>query len=165
MNKTVSKISAGSIPNTKKVFHSHKIYATQRLVRFNEMEYNVPIEAYNEVFKAITKTIESKKFNVHFPIENRVVKGDDIYLSPAYQRDSAYIACHVYNKKDYKPFFKAMEDIFKANDGRPHWGKMHSLTHQDIKERYPKFEDFQKHRTEQDPNGLFLNDYLKSLFI
>ena len=164
MNKTVSKISAGSIPNTKKVFHSHKIYATQRLVRFNEMEYNVPIEAHNEVFKAITKTIESKKFNVHFPIENRVVKGDDMYLSPAYQRDSAYIACHVYNKKDYKPFFKAMEDIFKANDGRPHWGKMHTLTHQDIKERYPKFEDFQKHQTEQDPNGLFLNDYLKSLF-
>ncbi len=164
MNKTVSKISASSIPNSRKVFHSHKIYASARLVRFNEMEYNVPIEAHNEVFRAITKMIESKKFNVHFPIENRVVKGDDMYLSPAYQRDSAYIACHVYNKKDYKPFFKAMEDIFKANDGRPHWGKMHTLKYQDFQERYPKFEAFQKHRAEQDPNGLFLNDYLKGLF-
>jgi FAD-linked oxidoreductase len=163
-NKAVSKISADSIPNTRKVFHSHKIYATQRLVRFNEMEYNVPIEAHGEVLKEIVKTIEGKKFNVHFPVENRVVRKDDIYLSPAYGRDSAYLACHVYNKKDYQPFFKAMEAIFKTYDGRPHWGKLHTLTHQDLVERYPKFEDFQKHRKAHDPNHIFMNAYLERLF-
>ena len=164
MNKRVSKISVGSIPSSRKVFHSHKIYATQRLVRFNEMEYNLPLEAHSTVLKELIKTIESNHFKVHFPIENRVVAKDDAYLSPAYGRDSAYIACHVYNKKDYKPFFKAMEDIFKAHDGRPHWGKMHTLVAKDFAERYPKFADFQRHRMEQDPNGVFLNDYLKSLF-
>ena len=165
LNKAVSKISAGSIPNTRKVYHSHKVYATQRLVRFNEMEYNVPIEAHQEVLKEMIKTIEHRNFDIHFPIENRVVAQDDIYLSPAYGRDSAYIACHAYNKKDFRPFFKAMEDILKAHDGRPHWGKMHTLTATDFAQRYPMFEAFQQHRKEQDPEGIFLNEYLQQILV
>lgn len=165
LNKPVASISASSIPNTRKVFHSHKVYATQRLVRFNEMEYNVPLEAHGDVFREITRTISQGKFNVHFPIENRVVKRDDMILSPAYHRDSAYIACHVYHKKDYKVFFKALEDIFKAHGGRPHWGKMHTLKAKDFAERYPRFEDFLRHRKEQDPDGIFLNDYLQEILI
>jgi FAD-linked oxidoreductase len=162
-NKIVSKISAATIPNLTKVFHSHKIYATQRLVRFNEMEYNVPLEAHESVLKEMIKTVESKKFDVHFPIENRVVKGDDIYLSPAYGRDAAYIACHVYNKKDHRPYFKAMEEILLAHDGRPHWGKMHTLTANDFSKKYPKWADFQAQRKAQDPSSLFQNDYLNEV--
>ena len=94
-NVAVSKITASSASDVKKVYYSHKIYATQRLVKFKEMEYNVPKEAYEAVFKEVVKTVNSKKFNIHFPIENRFVKGDDILMSPAYGRDSAYIACHV----------------------------------------------------------------------
>lgn len=165
MNKSIAKLSAAAIPNTRKVYHAHKVYATQRLVRFNEMEYNVPVEAHNEVLKEMIKTIERSNFHVHFPIENRVVAKDDAYLSPAYERNSAYIACHVYNKKDYRPFFKAMESILKAYEGRPHWGKMHTLGAKDLAERYPKFETFQKHRQAQDPDGIFLNDYLKQILI
>ncbi|MFK7906376.1 MAG: D-arabinono-1,4-lactone oxidase, partial [Chitinophagales bacterium] len=156
-NKRISKISASSVPDVRKVFYSHKVYATQRLVRFNEMEYNVPLEAYGDVFKEVIRTVETGNFAVHFPIESRVVKGDDVYLSPAYGRDSAYIACHVYNKKDYKPYFKALEDIFLAHGGRPHWGKMHTLEKPEIAARYPMFEAFSQHRREQDPEGLFLN--------
>lgn len=163
LNKSVAKISAASIPDVRKVYHSHKVYATQRLVRFHEMEYNIPLEAHEAVFKEITATIRKHNFNVHFPIENRVVKADDVYLSPAYERDSAYIACHVYHKKDCKPYFTALEAIFLAHGGRPHWGKMHSLEAAQLAERYPMFERFQQHRAEQDPEGVFLNDYLRGL--
>jgi FAD/FMN-containing dehydrogenase len=162
-NQTVCNISAALIPTVRKVYHSHKVYATTRLVRFNEMEYNVPLDAFEEVFKEMKKTITHRKFNIHFPIEHRVVKADDIYLSPAYNRDSAYIACHVYNKKDFKPYFKALEEIFLAHGGRPHWGKMHTLNVEQVKAKYPKFDDFKKHQNKQDPNGLFLNGYLKNL--
>ncbi|MEM6800432.1 MAG: D-arabinono-1,4-lactone oxidase [Bacteroidota bacterium] len=162
-NKTVAKISVGSIPNLKKVKHSHKVYATKRLVRFNEMEYNIPAEAHEEVLKEVMKIASSGKYPVHFPIENRFVKGDDIYLSPASGRDSAYIACHMYNKKDCKPYFAALEDVFKAYEGRPHWGKMNSFNRDDIEVAYPQFDRFLKHRKEQDPEGIFLNAYLEGL--
>ncbi|CAM1345153.1 D-arabinono-1,4-lactone oxidase [Tenacibaculum amylolyticum] len=162
-NRLVSKITAASISNVKKVYHSHKVYATQRLVKFNEMEYNIPAEAYEDVFKDVQKIVNSKKYNIHFPIENRWVKGDDIHMSPAYGRDSAYIACHVYNKKEYKTYFADLEKVFKAYDGRPHWGKLNTFTTEDIIEKYPKFEVFLKNRKEQDPENIFINPYLEKL--
>ncbi len=163
-NKWVSDFSAKAVGRSRKVYQSHKVYATPRLVKFNEMEYNVPMEAYEEVMKEIVKCISKNKFPVHFPIENRFVKQDDIYLSPAYGRNSAYIACHVYYKKPYKAYFKALEDIFKSFDGRPHWGKLHTLNTKDLQERYPKYTTFLKCREEQDPDEIFISPYLKSLF-
>jgi FAD-linked oxidoreductase len=162
-NKTVANITAASISSVKKVFHSHKVYTTQRLVKFHEMEYNIPADAYNDAFKDIKKLVNTKKFNVHFPIENRWVKGDDVYISPAYERDSAYIACHMYNKKDSKAYFTALEKIFKAYNGRPHWGKMNNFTTEDIVNSYPKFDTFMTLRKQHDPQNIFVNPYIKNL--
>ncbi|MEE3999959.1 D-arabinono-1,4-lactone oxidase [Tenacibaculum sp. FZY0031] len=162
-NKTVANITAASISNVKKVYHSHKVYATQRMVKFHEMEYNIPAEAYQDVFKDVQKIVNSKKFNIHFPIENRWVKGDDVYMSPAYNRDSAYIACHVYNKKDSRAYFAALEEVFKAYGGRPHWGKMNTFNTEDIIRMYPKFTHFMTFRKEHDPENIFVNPYLQKL--
>ena len=163
LNRSVAQISVSSIPTVRKVYHSHKVYATQRLVRFNEMEYNIPLEAHETVFREITRTINKGNYHIHFPIENRVVKGDDIMLSPAYGRDSAYIACHVYHKKEWKPFFRDMEAIFLAHGGRPHWGKIHFLQAEQLAERYPLFEDFRNQRQRHDPDGIFMNEYLREV--
>jgi FAD-linked oxidoreductase len=162
-NKTVANVTAASISNVKKVYHSHKVYATQRMVKFHEMEYNIPAETYQDVFKDVQKIVNSKKFNIHFPIENRWVKGDDVFMSPAYGRDSAYIACHVYNKKDSNAYFTALEEVFKAYDGRPHWGKMNTFTTDDIARMYPKFTDFMTFRKEHDSENIFVNPYLQKL--
>lgn len=163
-NEFVSKMTANSATNVRKVYYSHKIYATQRMVKFREMEYNVPADAYDAVIKEVMKTVNSRKFNIHFPIENRWVKKDDILMSPAYGRDSAYIACHVYAKKDCQPYFDALEEIFMAYGGRPHWGKMNQLTPERIGELYPEFATFMKHRRAQDPDGVFISPYLEQLF-
>ena len=163
-NKRISKLSAASITNTTKIYHSHKIYATQRYVKFNEMEYSVPMEAQQEVLLEIKRVFDKSKFNIHFPIENRIVKSDDIYLSPSYQRNAAFIACHAYSKKDPLPYFKVLEEIFRAYDGRPHWGKMHFLNAKDVENLYPMYDTFLKYRQLHDPMQLFLNPYLKNLF-
>ena len=133
------------------------------VIRCFTAEYNIPAEVHGEVIQEVMKVASSGKYPVHFPIENRFVKADDIYMSPAYGRDSAYIACHMYNKKDCKPYFKELEDIFKSYGGRPHWGKMNTFTTEDVRNAYPEFETFLKHRKEQDPEGVFLNDYLRGL--
>lgn len=163
LNERVAKISAAAIAPVRKVFASHKVYATQRLVKFNEMEYSVPIAAQREVLHDIRRLFERKRFPIHFPIENRVVRQDDIYLSPAQGRDSAYIACHAYAKKDPLPYFSALEEIFQAYEGRPHWGKMNTFSQEQAAIAYPYFENFKRHQKEQDPEGLFLNDYLAKL--
>ncbi|MGB1241772.1 MAG: D-arabinono-1,4-lactone oxidase [Chitinophagales bacterium] len=163
-NAWVANFGASTISNFDKVYHSHKIYATERLVKFHEMEYNIPIEAHKDVLKEVIRTFKNQKFPINFPIENRFVKGDNMYLSPAYGRHSAYIAFHTYHKKDPLPFFKVMEDICRAYNGRPHWGKMNTLTAKDVHDLYPKFDVFLKHQAKQDPEGIFVSPYFRELF-
>jgi hypothetical protein len=156
---------AKTVPTLEKRNHSHKVFATMRIVKFTEMEYNVPAEVYHDVMKEVMKEINTEKYQIHFPIENRWVKGDDIYVSPAFGRDSAYIACHVYHKKDNTPYFKAMETIFRAYGGRPHWGKLNTLNAMDVVDIYPEFQTFDNFRKQHDPNDLFLNPYLSKIFV
>lgn len=160
----LSSFAANTTEHHQKINYSHQVFSTPRMVKFNEMEYNVPLEAYPEVKSELVRWVNKNNMDVLFPIENRFVKGDDICLSPAYLRDSAYIAVHVYHKKDFKAYFNAIEDIFQSFDGRPHWGKKHSLTYDTLLKRYPLFSEFLKIRAKQDPNQIFISTYLQSLF-
>ncbi|MEM9823873.1 MAG: D-arabinono-1,4-lactone oxidase [Bacteroidota bacterium] len=54
--------------------------------------------------------------------------------------------------------------MFKAYDGRPHWGKMHTRTATDFAELYPQFSAFTDQMAQQDPQGLFRTPYLQSIF-
>ncbi|MDP1746945.1 MAG: D-arabinono-1,4-lactone oxidase, partial [Bacteroidota bacterium] len=163
--KRVSKISAGAVSTGVDINYSTRIYATPRLVKFQEMEYNLPAEKAVEALNEMRDCINAANFKVHFPIEVRFVKADDMYLSPAYQRDSVYIAVHMYKGMEYKTYFDAMETIFKKYNGRPHWGKMHTRTAKELSQLYPMWNKFQEIRNELDPKGLFMNDYLKKLMV
>jgi len=68
-------------------------------------------------------------------------------------------------ERDWRPVFEAAEAIFRTFDGRPHWGKLHSLRAADVAALYPRFDDFRSARTTLDPSGVFLNDYLRRLLV
>jgi FAD-linked oxidoreductase len=162
--KSVANISGQAIANVDETDYSHRLYTTPRLVRFNEMEYNIPMEYTSEVISEIQQCINEKQFKVHFPIECRFVHADDIWLSPAYQRASTYIAVHMYCGMPYREYFYHIEEIFKRYQGRPHWGKLHTRTASELAELYPHWDDFLRVRASLDPQGVFLNDYLRELF-
>ena len=103
--------------------HSYQICATDRNVRFNEMEYHLPIDVGLKALDVIKQTIERDFPEVFFPFECRFVKGDECWLSPFYKRDSISIAVHRYFEEDHQPLFAAIEPIFQKYGGRPHWGK------------------------------------------
>lgn len=140
---------------------SHEIFGNLRDIRFNEMEYTVPAEVGPQCLREILQTIKKQNIPVVFPIEARYIKGDDVWLSPFYQRDGFSISCHNFHDKDYKKYFAAIEPIFWKYDGRPHWGKIHTLSAKEFAGRYERFNDFLKIRQELDPQGRFLNDHLR----
>lgn len=146
------------------VENSWKNFASERNVRFNEMEYHLPREHGMTALREIRTALESQHPEVFFPIEVRFVKGDDIWLSPFYQRDSCSIAVHRYFEEDFQPYFKTIEPIFRKYQGRPHWGKLNTLQRQDFRTLYPRWDDFVAVRQSVDPRGRFLNPYLASLF-
>jgi len=162
--KAVCNISAQTIANIDEINYSHLLYTTPRWVRVQEMEYNILAEHAAAVITEIQDCIERNQFEVHFPLECRFVHSDDIWLSPAYERESAYIAVHMYRGMPYQSYFQHIEEIFKRYQGRPHWGKMHTRTAAELATLYPRWHDFRRVRAAIDPQGMFLNDYLRKLF-
>lgn len=152
------------LPEEVYVDTSWRIYPSERGVRFNEMEYHLPREKALDALKEVRRTIEENNIEVFFPIEFRFVKGDDLWLSPFTGRDSCSIAVHRYHEEEYEPYFQAMEPIFRAHEGRPHWGKLHTLGANDFAALYPRWNDFLKVRRALDPEGIFLNDHLRHVF-
>ena len=86
-----------------------------------------------------------------FPVEVRVAAADDIWLSTAYGRDSAYVAIHQYAGLPYQDYFRLFESIAAGGGGRPHWGKMHTRDAAYLGGVYPRFADFLRVRDETDP--------------
>ena len=162
--KRVCNISASTIANIDEVNYSSRLFSTPRMVRFQEMEYNIPAEHAVAVINEIQACIDQRQFKVHFPLECRFVHSDDIWLSPAYQRESCYIAVHMYKGMPYQDYFSHIEEIYKRYQGRPHWGKMHTRTAAELAQLYPRWQDFRRVRAQLDPQGMFLNDYLRGLF-
>lgn len=150
---------------TESVDVSHKILTNVRNNRFNEMEYSVPIEAGAECVREILKTIYDRAIDVAFPLEYRYVSGDDPWLSMAYGAEPhATISIHRTASEDYSPYFDIIEPIFWKYGGRPHWGKLHNLTHRELIQLYPRFKDFMEIRESLDPTGRMLNEHLRTLF-
>jgi FAD-linked oxidoreductase len=140
---------------------SHRVFVTNRNVRFVESEYAVPRAALAEVLGELRARVPRLADPVMFPVEIRVAAADDIWLSTAYERDSAYIAIHQFVGMPYRAYFDLFESVAGAVGGRPHWGKMHSLDASVLRTRYPRFDDFVALRAELDPEGRFLNPYLR----
>jgi FAD/FMN-containing dehydrogenase len=164
MCRPISRFSAWSILTVTEVNYSQLVYPTPRLVRFQEMEYSLPAGHFVAAVNEIRECIERNRFKVHFPIECRFVKADDIWMSPATGRDSCYIAVHMYRGMPYEDYFAAIEEIFQRHEGRPHWGKLHTMKSEQLAEAYPRWHDFLRLREQLDPKGIFLNPYLESLF-
>ena len=89
---------------------------------------------------------------------------DDITLSTASGRESAYIAVHLYRGTPHQAYFTAVERIMTAHGGRPHWGKVHTHEAAELSRLYPRWDDFQRVRRSMDPTGVFLNEFARRLF-
>ncbi|MCS7086324.1 MAG: D-arabinono-1,4-lactone oxidase, partial [Bacteroidia bacterium] len=153
----ISRLASAGLSTVREVHHGHRIYSSPRLVRFIEMEYGVPASEGPAVMQKIRRFISQQRIRVHFPIEYRYVRGDDLSLSPAYGRDTVFISCHMYKGMEYNRYFKGLEPIFLAHGGRPHWGKIHHLNAADLRPMYPKWDEFLSVREKYDPDGVFLN--------
>ena len=146
------------------VDQSFKIFASPRIVRFYEMEHAVPVEALVPALKEIRAMVDRKGYLLNFPVEVRFTKGDDVPLSTAYGRDSAYIAVHVYKGMECEPFFRDVEDILRSYDARPHWGKMHYRDAEELSKLYPRWDEFIALRNQLDPQRTFSNAYTDTVF-
>lgn len=140
---------------------SPAVFTSHRAVRFVEMEYAIPFEAVPDAFAEVRALVERRRWRISFPLEVRAAAADEAWLSTAHGRRTGYVAVHRYFRENPAPYFSAVEEIMLAYGGRPHWGKMHTLRAETLRERYPRFDDFVRVRDELDPDRRFANPYLE----
>ncbi|MGV9314138.1 D-arabinono-1,4-lactone oxidase [Streptomyces sp. NPDC003691] len=139
----------------------YKVFTSPRRVRFVEMEYALPLAACTAALRELRAMIERSPLKISFPVEVRTAPADDITLSTASGRDSAYIAVHLYRGTPHRAYFTAVERIMTAHGGRPHWGKLHTRDAEYLAAAYPRFGEFTALRDRLDPERRFGNDYLR----
>jgi L-gulonolactone oxidase len=139
---------------------SYKVFTSPRRVRFCEMELAVPRPAAVDAIRSVVKAVEGSGMDISFPVELRVAAADDIPLSTASGRESAYLAFHLPSGVDYTAYFNLVASVLDVYEPRPHWGKLHDMDAEILGRRYPRFKEFVELRNSVDPSGVFSNGYL-----
>jgi len=157
-----------SIPGARLVLDkegwSDEVLSRQRVLRFDEMEYAMPIGRGMECFQEVRERImERHRRTVGWRVLYRFVAADDAYLSTAHGRDTVTISLHQNNTLDFAGYFDDIEPIFRTHGGRPHWAKKHGLGAEELALLYPKWRAFQRVRRRMDPDGLFLSPPMERL--
>lgn len=155
----ISRLAAAGAGVSHKVDHSFRVFASERHLKFTEMEYCVPRACAREAVEGVLEIANRRELAVAFPIEVRFAAGDDALLSPSFERDSCYVAVHYDRHGGHEPYFEAVEALMAGFGGRPHWGKRHTRDAADLRGLYPRFADFLAVRDRLDPTGAFANDY------
>ena len=133
---------------------SNEVLSRKRDLRFDEMEYAVPLEAGPDCFLEVRKRImERHRRTVGWRVLYRYVAADDAYLSTAHGRDTVTISLHKNNTLPYYDYFDDIERIFLQYGGR-HTGQEAQSGGERLEPLYPRWAEFQRIRRELDPRGV-----------
>ena len=144
---------------------NYEVIPNDRHLKFEEMEYMLPLDTSLEAFRQVRQRVKDvHRSQVGWRVLVRTIAADQAMISNAQHRQTMTIALLQNNSLPYEGYFDDLEPLFRSFRGRPHWGKKHSLKAPQLRMLYPEWTDFQAVRRSLDPDGIFLNDYLRELF-
>jgi FAD/FMN-containing dehydrogenase len=163
LNPTAEEPASLAGRKYERIGWSAEILPSVRELKFNEMEYSVPAEAGLACMRAVEARMRARWSDVQWPVEYRTLRADDAWLSTAAGRETVTISIHQDASLPYAELFGDLEAVFREHEGRPHWGKVHTLGAAELARLYPRFGDFCALRRRLDPEGVFLNELLRKL--
>lgn len=125
-----------------------------------QSEYFVPHD-HAVAALAATNRIRDRIAPVLQISEIRTIAADDLWVSPAYGRDS--VAIHFTWVKDeaaVTAVLPAIEEQLAPFAVRPHWGKLFTMDPATVAGQYPRLADFGRLRAGYDPAGRFRNAFV-----
>ena len=148
----------------RRVDRCYRIFPMVYDPNFHELEYFVALERAPEALQAVRELMLASLPDSVYPMEVRTVGADHAFLSPQHGTDTVVISVSGKPGTDYWPYLRSVDALLAGFDARVHWGKLHFLTPDRLRELYPRADDFIALRRELDPRGMFLNDHLRALF-
>src|SRR3984885_3622205 len=128
-----------------------------------QSEYFVPREHAVEALLAVERL--HGQIGPHLLIsEIRTIAADDLWMSPCYKQSSVTI--HFTWKQEWPAVSKLLPVIEKELapfHPRPHWGKLFTISSEQLHFRYERLPDFVELSRKYDPDGKFRNEFLNKL--
>lgn len=131
---------------------------------FHELEYMVAARDAREIVEMLRGLMRNSYPDQISPLQVRWQKGDSAFLSGQNGRDSTSISVSGAIGTEYQSFLRGVDQVLQPFGARPHWGKLHYLDRERVRNLYPEFERFQAVRRRLDPRDRFLNTHLRDLF-
>ena len=126
-----------------------------------QAEYFVPRDRAIEALKSV-QSLKDEIKPVLMISEIRTVAADELWLSMAYKQDS--VAIHFTMTQDtdrVMALLPKIEEKLSPFGVRPHWGKLSTIKPGTLQSRYERITDFRKLMQEYDPQGKFVNDFVR----
>ena len=127
-----------------------------------QAEYFVPRQHAIEAILAVERLRD--QVSPHLLIsEIRTIAADNLWMSPCYKQPSVTI--HFTWKPDWPAVSKLLpvvERELSSFQVRPHWGKLFTVSPEQLKASYEKLPDFIALSKKYDPHGKFRNDFLNT---
>ena len=143
---------------------------------YTEMEMMVPVEytvqAMQDYIVYMDTIRDQHDPSVYVSVMVRYVAGDDMYLSPMYNRTTSVFSIIVLGDQyttgsstEFHLFASGLQQILQEKYfGRPHWGKVNYILDPNVNyiamhynTTLPLFQEVMK---KMDPNGMFRNNYI-----
>ncbi|EWS80373.1 FAD-binding protein [Brachybacterium phenoliresistens] len=127
-----------------------------------QSEYYVPRAQIADALAAVMPLGERIRPLLHAS-EVRTVAADDLWLSPAHDRDSALV--HFTWKQmpdEVEALLPEIEAALAPFSPRPHWGKVFTTPAEEVRACYPRLAEFQALAERLDPQGTFRNAYVET---
>ena len=133
-----------------------KVFLRPLFVRHDAIEFAVPQDAGPDCVRRLMTAIEEAGVPAAFPCESRVGGAESAWLHPQYGRTSTWVGAAIQTPGiDVDAAWQEAQAACVGAGGRPHWGKWHTLSAAELRDLYPRWDDFQAIRRDLDPDGLF----------
>jgi FAD-linked oxidoreductase len=143
---------------------SYRALGLRRGPAAREAEFAVPRACFGAVFEELRARIDQSRPAPAARLRVRFGAAEDAWLAMSQGRETCYIGAHAWRDQPYEPYFAMLETIASRYDGRPHWGRLHSLQANTLRTRYPRFDDARAVRDGVDPERRFANLHLDRVF-
>jgi FAD/FMN-containing dehydrogenase len=128
-------------------------------------EYAIPLSSAVEAMTLLTSYLYRNYPLLTGHVGFRSTKADDLWLSHCYGTDVCYVGLYIRSPYNIEKYMQEMERMLVELKGRPHWGKPFNASLQSFEDLYPRWNDFKKLRRQMDPNGIFENQWSRSIFV
>ncbi len=132
-------------------------YLTPIPPRHRESEWAFDLTHAKDLLREYRRLLPDGGHSYNFIQELRFSKGDDLWLSPAYQRDSIWLSLYNVDRQHWDAQLAKFESFARANGGRPHWGKEATFDRTYLRSQYARLDDFIALAARFDPDGKFRN--------